>query len=52
MSSPFTAADPSGWPEGPDADAELAELGFVVGPREVLCSDCHLLHPVGAECGW
>lgn len=60
------AADPSGgWPypdRGPAYDSaedpflhgyeEAALADFTVGPREVLCSECHLVHPKNQECAW
>jgi len=46
-SSPFDAADPS---ESARAEAELEDLGFILGPREVICRECWLLHRVDVKC--
>lgn len=47
--SPFNAADPEDFYDRM-AEHELDGLGFTVGPREAFCPDCHLFHPIGAEC--
>ena len=43
---------PEDWPtvRGPGSEDAIDMADFTVGPLEVLCSQCHLIHRPGQEC--